>query len=445
MKKRWQAKRKEEGKPFDKPNIIFGHNAQVAIEKFARYFDVEARLVPVSHESCYCLDIDRAVTMVDENTIGVIVILGSTYTGHFEDVERMARELDKIQKEKGWDIPIHVDAASGGFVAPFAFPDLKWGFEIKRVVSINSSGHKFGLAYAGIGWVLWRDEQYLSKELIFELHYLGGKEQTYTLNFSRPACFMISQYYNFVRLGEQGYTCIALTDLENARLLSWALERSEYFDVVSDIHRTRGLTFATSTGNKQSEGDQNQNTDSKPSKQKMSEITKDGEEEEWIADREEAAKYNPGLPVVAFKLRDDVKKESPLISERGVSLLLRTRGWIVPSYELPRDCHEINILRVVVRESMTQDLVAKLVQDLMWTVETLLDGTVDAVTVALATQASKKEEEEKAAPLPGDLRSEEERKSEKGGKMKAIFPEADNPNKLDIPPTLKAQTFNSQC
>jgi glutamate decarboxylase len=129
--------------------------------------------------------------MCDENTIGVYLILGSTYTGHFEDVEGMSKELDKIQEEKGWDIPIHVDAASGGFVAPFAFPKLKWNFELPRVLSINTSGHKFGLAYAGIGWILWRSEEFLPKELIFTLTYLGAEEQTYTLNFSRPACFMV--------------------------------------------------------------------------------------------------------------------------------------------------------------------------------------------------------------------------------------------------------------
>jgi glutamate decarboxylase len=191
MKKRWQAKRKAEGKDTSRPNVIMGNNAQVALEKFARYFDVECRLVPVSSESHHCLDIKKAAEMCDENTIGVYLILGSTYTGHFEDVEGMSKELDKIQEEKGWDIPIHVDAASGGFVAPFAFPKLKWNFELPRVLSINTSGHKFGLAYAGIGWILWRSEEFLPKELIFTLTYLGAEEQTYTLNFSRPACFMV--------------------------------------------------------------------------------------------------------------------------------------------------------------------------------------------------------------------------------------------------------------
>jgi glutamate decarboxylase len=191
MKKHWQAKRKSEGKDTSKPNIVMGQNAQVALEKFARYFDVECRMIPVSAECHHCLDPKKAAEACDENTIGVYVILGSTYTGHFEDVEAVSKELDRIQQEKGWDIPIHVDAASGGFVAPFAFPDLRWSFELPRVKSINASGHKYGLAYPGIGWVLWRDEESLPKELVFTLTYLGSEEQTYTLNFSRPACFMV--------------------------------------------------------------------------------------------------------------------------------------------------------------------------------------------------------------------------------------------------------------
>lgn len=192
MKKRWQQKRMAEGKDFSRPNIIMGHNAQAALEKFARYFDVECRMIPVSLESRYCMDVQKAAEACDENTIGIYVILGSLFTGHFEDVQGMSDELDRIQEEKGWDIPIHVDAASGGFIAPFVFPSLKWSFELDRVKSINASGHKFGLAYAGIGWILWRSEEYLPKGLIFTIDYMGAEVQTsFTLNFSRPACFMV--------------------------------------------------------------------------------------------------------------------------------------------------------------------------------------------------------------------------------------------------------------
>ncbi len=181
---------KEQGKSFKEPgpNMVFGSNAQVAIEKFARYFDVEERLVPVSHESKYCLDINKAIDMVDENTICVVVILGSTYTGHYEDVEGMSKLLDAYQAKTGIDIPIHVDGASGAMVAPFATPDLKWSFELPRVKSINTSGHKFGMVYPGLGWVLFRSNDLVPKELVFELHYLGSVEYSFGLNFSRPGC-----------------------------------------------------------------------------------------------------------------------------------------------------------------------------------------------------------------------------------------------------------------
>ena len=192
MKKLWHQKRMAEGKDASRPNIVMGHNAQAALEKFARYFDVECRMIPVSLESRYCLDVKKAAEACDENTIGIYVILGSLFTGHFEDVQGMSDELDRIQEEKGWDIPIHVDAASGGFIAPFVFPSLKWSFELNRVKSITASGHKFGLAYAGIGWILWRSEEYLPKALAITIDYMGAEVQTsYTLNFSRPACFMV--------------------------------------------------------------------------------------------------------------------------------------------------------------------------------------------------------------------------------------------------------------
>ncbi|KAF9346077.1 hypothetical protein BGX34_004202 [Mortierella sp. NVP85] len=337
MKKLWQAKRKSEGKDTSKPNIVMGQNAQVALEKFARYFDVECRMIPVSAESHHCLDPKKAAEACDENTIGVYVILGSTYTGHFEDVEAVSKELDRIQQEKGWDIPIHVDAASGGFVAPFAFPELRWSFELPRVKSINASGHKYGLAYPGIGWVLWRDEESLPKELIFTLTYLGSEEHTYTLNFSRPACFMIGQYYNFVRLGKEGYTSVIQNDLDNARVLSLSLEESGYFDLVSDMHRAKGVF-----GHEQ--------------KKKGT---------------EEITEYNPALPVVAFKLSDEFKRANPHVKQSAISTLLRTRGWIVPNYALPPHEEHVEILRVVVRESLSQDLVDTVVGDIIWAAETL--------------------------------------------------------------------------
>lgn len=175
MKRRWQEKRMADGKDTTKPNIIMGSNAQVALEKFARYFEVEARILPVSEKSRFRLDPDLVKQNIDENTIGIFVILGSTYTGHYEPVEEISKILDEYEAKTGVDIPIHVDAASGGFIAPFTNAKVggpKWNFELPRVKSINTSGHKFGLVYAGVGWIIWRDEKMLPKHLVFELHYL---------------------------------------------------------------------------------------------------------------------------------------------------------------------------------------------------------------------------------------------------------------------------------
>lgn len=194
MKRRWQEKRMKEGKDTLKPNIIMASNAQVALEKFARYFEVEARILPVSEKSRYRLDPELVKDNIDENTIGVFVILGSTYTGHYEPVDEIAKILDDFEARTGIDIPIHVDGASGAFIAPFthAKPPGQWDFNNPRVKSINTSGHKFGLVYAGVGWIIWRDESYLPKHLVFELHYLGGTEESYTINFSRPGAQIVS-------------------------------------------------------------------------------------------------------------------------------------------------------------------------------------------------------------------------------------------------------------
>ncbi|KAF9361343.1 hypothetical protein BGX26_004201 [Mortierella sp. AD094] len=347
MKKHWQQKRIAEGKDASRPNIIMGHNAQAALEKFARYFDVECRMIPISLESRYCLDVKKAAEACDENTIGVYVILGSLFTGHFEDVQGMSNELDRIQEEKGWDILIHVDAASGGFIAPFVFPNLKWSFDLARVKSINASGHKFGLAYAGIGWVLWRSEEYLPRELVLTIDYMGAEVQTsYTLNFSRPACFMIGQYYNFVRHGREGYTSIMQTNFANARILSLALEESGHFDVVSDIHRPKGVYEyhhnCKVEGNKA--------------------VPKDPIE------------YNPGSPCVSFKLTDKFRKENPHVKQAAVSKLMHTRGWIVPNYTLPPAQEITEVMRIVIRESLSQEMLADLIADITWAAESL---TVD--------------------------------------------------------------------
>ena len=305
MKRRWQEKRMADGKDTSKPNIIMGANAQVALEKFARYFEVEARILDVSEKSHFRLDPELVKKNIDENTIGVFVILGSTYTGHYEPVEEISRILDEYESKTGVDIPIHVDAASGGFIAPFTHAKVggpKWNFELPRVKSINTSGHKFGLVYAGVGWIIWRDEKMLPKHLVFELHYLGGTEESYTLNFSRPGAQIICQYFNLIHLGFNGFRDIMENCMTNARLLSKALEASGWYTCVSDIHRKKGeFNF---------EG---------------AKAPVFGKEDETSAD------YNAGLPVVAFRFSDTFKKENPNIKQQSVSTLLRAKQYIIPS------------------------------------------------------------------------------------------------------------------
>ena len=305
MKRRWQEKRRAEGKDTSKPNIIMGANAQVALEKFARYFEVEARILNVSEKSHYRLDPELVRENIDENTIGIFVILGSTYTGHYEPVEEISKILDEYEKKTGVDIPIHVDAASGGFIAPFTYAKAggpKWNFELPRVKSINTSGHKFGLCLAGVGFIIWRDESQLPKHLIFELHYLGGTEESYTLNFSRPGAQIIAQYFNLIHLGFTGYRSIMENCMTNARLLSKALEASGWYVCVSDIHRKKGEF-----------------------KFKGVDAPVFGKEDETSAD------YNAGLPVVAFTLSPGFKKDYPHVKQQSVSTLLRVKQYIVPS------------------------------------------------------------------------------------------------------------------
>jgi len=356
MKRIWQEKRKAAGKSIHEPgpNIVMGANAQVALEKFARYFEVECRLVPVSVESKYRLDPKRAMEYVDENTIGVFVILGSTYTGHYEPVKEMSDFLDEYEKKTGHSVPIHVDGASGAFIAPFATPKLEWDFRLPRVVSINTSGHKFGLAYVGVGWVVWRDKAHLPKDLIFELHYLGSVEYSFSLNFSRPAHPIIAQYFNFIHLGFQGYRSVALDDLKNARLLARALDKSGYYTVLSEVHH-----FVNQPG--------------------LLENTKKA----MGVNEEDVESYLPSLPVVAFRFSDKFKQSNPNLQQKWIQTLLRAKGWIVPNYELAPDLQNVEILRVVVRENMTEVLIDRLVTDIIEVTEDLAKS--DSPSHALAS------------------------------------------------------------
>lgn len=368
MKRRWQEKRMKEGKDTSKPNILMGSNAQVALEKFARYFEVEARILPVTKASRYRLDPELVRKNIDENTIGIFVILGSTYTGHYEPVQEIHDILDEYEKSTGVDIPIHVDAASGGFVAPFTHAKVggpKWNFELPRVKSINTSGHKFGLVYAGVGWIIWRDEAELPKHLVFELHYLGGTEESYTLNFSRPGAQIIAQYYNLIHLGFSGFQAIMENAMANARLLSNALESTGWYRCVSEIHRPKGqFDFVK------------------------------GQAQKYLAGSEKSDAFNAGLPVVAFTMSDDFKKDYPHIKQVAVSNLMRAKQYIIPStssaplpsapstnmhskdYPLPPNEEATEILRVVVRESMSRDLLDRLIADLISVTETLMNSDV---------------------------------------------------------------------
>jgi glutamate decarboxylase len=301
LKWRWRQRRQSEGKPAGAPNIVMGNNVQVCWDKFARYFEVEPRAVPLS-EDRFVLGVDEAVDRVDENTIAVVGILGSTYTGEFEPIEQLDSALSELNDRTGWDVPIHVDAASGGFVAPFTDPDLRWDFRLANVRSINVSGHKYGLVYPGVGWVVWRERTDLPEDLIFHVNYLGGDQPTFNLNFSRGAGQIVAQYYNFLRLGRSGYTEIMRGLQDTASYLSATIGALGPFEIVS----------------------------------------KSG-----------------ALPLVCARLRAGER-----YSVFDVSGLLRERGWIVPAYTLAPDADHIAVLRVVVREGLSRDMADNLVSDL---------------------------------------------------------------------------------
>lgn len=230
LKWQWRKKRIAQGKPTDKPNLICGP-VQICWHKFARYFDVELREIPLEGDRLM-MSPEEVIKRVDENTIGVVPTLGVTFTCTYEPVKAVHDALDKLQKETGLDIPIHVDGASGGFLAPFCAPDIEWDFRLPRVKSINASGHKFGLAPLGAGWVVWREAKDLPEELIFNVNYLGGNMPTFALNFSRPGGQIIAQYYNFLRLGREGYTKIHNACYSTAQYLAREIEKLGPFEMI---------------------------------------------------------------------------------------------------------------------------------------------------------------------------------------------------------------------
>jgi glutamate decarboxylase len=302
LKRRWQKRRRAEGKPTDRPNLVTGINVQVCWDKFANYWDVEMRLVPMDGAR-YHLSPEEAVKLCDENTIGVVVVMGSTFDGSYEDVKKTSELLDDLQQRTGLDIPIHVDGASGGFVAPFLDPDLEWDFRVPRVQSINASGHKYGLVYPGVGWAVWRDAEALPSDLIFWVNYLGDNMPTFALNFSRPGSQVVAQYYNFLRLGFEGYRREQAYARKVALYTSAAITKMGPFELLT-------------------KGDE--------------------------------------LPVFAFKLKDDVANFTVF----DVSAALRERGWQVPAYTFPKDREDLAALRIVVRRGFTMDVADMLLDDL---------------------------------------------------------------------------------
>ena len=301
LKRRWQQARRAAGKPADHPNIVMGINVQVCWEKLANYWDIEPRLVPMEGDRFH-LSASEAVKPCDENTIGVIAVLGSTYDGSYEPVEKICHALDDLEERTGLDIPVHVDAASGGFVAPFLDPELAWDFRLKRVASINASGHKYGLVAPGVGWVIWRDEKSLPEDLIFMVNYLGDNMPTFALNFSRPGSQIVAQYYNLLRLGFDGYRRVQAYAREVAIHLADEIAGLGPFELI-----TRG----------------------------------------------------DELPVFAFTLKDDVRNFSVF----DVSNAVRERGWQVPAYTFPANRTDLAALRVVVKRGFSHDMADLFIAD----------------------------------------------------------------------------------
>src|SRR4029079_12246524 len=219
-----RAGRRAAGKPYDRPNMVMGSNVQICWEKFCRYWEVEPRLGPMEGDP-YPLDTPHAVQHADDTTIGVVPVLGSTFDGSYEPVADICAALDKLQAETRIDVPVHVDAASGGFIAPFIDPDLVWDFRLPRVQSINTSGHKYGLVYPGVGWVIWRNPEALPDDLVFHVNYLGGDMPTFALNFSRPGNHVVAQYYCFLRLGFEGFRAVHQASRDVAMHISGELSK----------------------------------------------------------------------------------------------------------------------------------------------------------------------------------------------------------------------------
>ena len=310
-KRSWQRRREAAGLSADRPNMVMGADVHTCWEKFACYFEVQARVVPMQ-EGRYTVSAEQVEPLIDEHTIAVAGLLGTTFTGQMDDLASINGLLAELESKRGWHVPLHVDAASGGFVAPFSQPELEWDFRLSQVRSINVSNHKFGLVYPGMGTVVFRDRSDLPEELVFHINYLGGNMPNYSLNFSRPSNSVVLQYFNFLRLGREGYAEIVANTLANARALATKLETIEGLQLVND-----GSAF----------------------------------------------------PIVAARASEPGRLDLTALSHK-----LRERGWIVPAYTLPPNAEHITLLRMVVKENFSRDMVDMLAHDVRDAIHALEAG-----------------------------------------------------------------------
>jgi glutamate decarboxylase len=304
LKWKWRARREAAGKGTERPNLVFGGDVHVVWEKFCRYFDVEPRIVPLAPDK-YTIGPDDVAPHIDENTIGVAAVLGTTFTGHSDDIRGINSHLVTLEHEQGLDVPLHVDAASGGFVWSFLYPDSEWDFRLEQVRSINVSGHKFGLVYPGIGWLVFREESDLAEDLVFYENYLGKRDATFTLNFSTGSAMVLAQYYNFARLGHSGYRYVMETMKYNARTLAREIAAIGEFEIIG------------------------------------------------AAEQEQ-------LPLVAFKLTEGHEYDEFDVAAQ----LAAERGWMVPAYTLPPNAEHVKIMRALVKQTLSYSMTVTLGQDI---------------------------------------------------------------------------------
>jgi glutamate decarboxylase len=311
LKWKWRARREAAGKDTARPNLVFGGDVHVVWEKFCRYFDVEPRIIPLQPNK-YVIGPEDVEPHLDENTIGVAAVLGTTFTGHSDDIVGINDLLVALKNDQGLDVPLHVDAASGGFVWPFLYPETEWDFRLAQVRSINVSGHKFGLVYPGIGWLVFRESSDLPEDLVFYENYLGKRDATFTLNFSTGASMVLAQYYNFVRFGHDGYRYIMETMQANAQALSQRIAAIDGLRLVGGV----------------------------------------GEEQ---------------LPLVAFQLEGEHNFDEFDIAAQ----LAAERGWMVPAYTLPPRADHVTIMRALVKLTLSHTLATTLADDIAIACEAL--------------------------------------------------------------------------